>query len=199
MGLIRHCSPPLRWPLARYGRITLLLLGPQRRQLDDHGGSGFAPDRYMGAVVLRRAVPDSAGVSTRRVCRPSKPSVWKRASSAQLPPCRLRRGDRINCQLLQCMSPVMALFGRRKRTQQCLLLGEKRTRAGRHSTSANDPERTSGRKKPTANSALRRGDRFHTRARASHFHVGVAACLWENWRRPANSSDPPRRRDPVRF
>src|ERR1700694_4891017 len=29
------------------------------------------------------------------------------------------------------------LFGRRKRTQQCLLLGEERTRAGRYSTSAN--------------------------------------------------------------
>jgi len=36
----------------------------------------------------------------------------------------------------------MALFGRRKRTQQCLLLGEERTRAGRYSTSANDPGRS---------------------------------------------------------
>jgi hypothetical protein len=33
----------------------------------------------------------------------------------------------------------LALFGRHKRTQQWLLLGEKRTRAGRHSTSAFDP------------------------------------------------------------
>jgi hypothetical protein len=33
----------------------------------------------------------------------------------------------------------MALFGRRKRTQQCLLLGEERTRGGRYSTSANGP------------------------------------------------------------
>jgi hypothetical protein len=40
-------------------------------------------------------------------------------------------------------SQVLALFGRHKRTQQCLLLGEKRTKAGRHSTSAIDPERTS--------------------------------------------------------
>ena len=38
------------------------------------------------------------------------------------------------------MSLLLALFGRRKRTQQCLLLGEERTRAGRYSTSANDPQ-----------------------------------------------------------
>jgi hypothetical protein len=37
-----------------------------------------------------------------------------------------------------------------------------------------DPERALGRKKPTANTALQRGDRFHTRARASHFLSGVA-------------------------
>jgi len=67
----------------------------------------------------------------------------------------------------------MALFGRRKRTQQCLLLGEERTRAGRYSTSANDPERTF----PSASAEFVRGSRLAIR---SH----VTGCSQYLTRRP---------------
>jgi hypothetical protein len=40
------------------------------------------------------------------------------------------------------MTAVGTFVGSHKRMQQCLLLGEKPTRAGRYSTSAFDPHRT---------------------------------------------------------
>jgi hypothetical protein len=43
--------------------------------------------------------------------------------------------------VLRCMSPELARFGRRKRTQQCLLLGKSGRGQGRYPTSANDPFR----------------------------------------------------------
>lgn len=44
VGSIRHCSVPLRWPLAHYEAVSLLLINAQKRAIDDHGASRFAAD-----------------------------------------------------------------------------------------------------------------------------------------------------------
>jgi hypothetical protein len=56
VGSIRHYSRPLRWPLARYGRIgnpCYLLIGAQKKAIDDHVGSGLTdgPDRRVSRPV----------------------------------------------------------------------------------------------------------------------------------------------------
>jgi hypothetical protein len=49
VGLIRHCSPPLRWPLARYGRITFLLLALQLRFLPTSESMGNHDSKIVDA------------------------------------------------------------------------------------------------------------------------------------------------------
>src|SRR6266404_4977575 len=60
-------------------------------------------------------------------------------------PCSIKPQQTSSRNVLQRPVEPAALVGRRKRTQQCLLLREERTRAGRYSTSANDPHVWSGR------------------------------------------------------
>ena len=43
-GIDPSLQRPLRWLLARYGAVTVLPIHAQKRAIDDHGGSRFAPD-----------------------------------------------------------------------------------------------------------------------------------------------------------
>jgi len=60
----------------------------------------------------------------------------------QWPAAPRRQGDRVGPLLLQCMSPVVALFGPDTLAQRCLVIGVKRTCRIRPETSVFDPNRT---------------------------------------------------------
>jgi hypothetical protein len=121
-------AAPLRWPLARYGAVTLLPIRAQKKAIDDHGGSRFAPDQSQCPIssygqgfldteceksfICRHNSQFNAGAVENATC-----------TCAHLPS---RRGDRINCQLLQCMSPVVALCEHSSCVEQCPGSGAKR-------------------------------------------------------------------------
>ena len=58
---------------------------------------------------------------------------------ARLTVSAIANGDQIGCSLLQCMSPLLAQSGHRNSTQECPLLGVKRTSGRSASMSAYEP------------------------------------------------------------
>ena len=124
-------------PCGGHYRVTLLPIHAQKRAIDDHGGSRFAPDPLECPKCPFKLWPFYKDFSTLNV---KSPFICRRNSQfnvgavenatctcAHLPS---RRGDRINCQLLQCMSPVMAPLRHADRIERCPLSGVTRSAPG---------------------------------------------------------------------